>query len=182
MKKYESIEKMNKDMLFYSNYCQYCKDIINIITKRNLREYFICVCIDTNKYKIPPCVTHVPTIITRNKEVISDVQVNLYIDRLANYNANPVEDIAPLDSIAGGYSSSYTLLSQNGYDNEGTANETCTNNFCALNMYDYRINTPNDDNASTNGTKASKFDDSMYERYLNSRNADDEVLKRTVRR
>ena len=168
-------------MFFYSNFCDNCKDVITIITNKNLRDAFCFVCVDQAKYKLPACITHVPSIITRNKEVLKDAYVIGYLEKLMSYQSKQIDDISPISMTQKAYSSSYTLLSETGYDNEATLNEQDTN-FYALNT-DQRIYTPNNDTSGNNNSgKSGKFDDSIYEKYLNSRTADDDALKKQVRR
>jgi hypothetical protein len=130
--------------------------------------------VDTNKYRIPNYVTHVPTVITRQKEIINDV--SKYIESL-NISSDSISPFSLATTT--GYSSSYTWLTENGYDNDGVKSEDDKNAYLLLTgMTDTRIVTPKEPETST---KSVKFDDTMYERYINNRNADDEVLKRQMR-
>lgn len=162
---------MNKDMFFYSKYCNHCKDVINIITKANIRDLFIFVSVDENKFRIPEFITHVPSIITKQKTLISDSGVIEYIEKHVNMITSA--PISPFSLSDTSYSTSYTFLTDNGYDNEGKLLDE-KSQYIMLNT-DCSIMTPKE---VDNGSKSIKFDDSMYERYLNSRNADDEYLKR----
>jgi hypothetical protein len=171
---------MNKDLFFYSSYCDHCKEIIDVITKKNIRELFIFVSVDTNKYKIPPCVTHVPTIITKQKDILTDVYIMPFINKVITSINAPVEEISPysIGSSSGGYSSSYTWLTENGYDNDGKVslqNENIGKNNYVIIGTDSRIFVPAEKDSSS---KSNKFDDSTYESFLNNRNADDEFLKK----
>jgi hypothetical protein len=168
---------MNKDAFFYSNFCEHCKDVMNIITKNNIRDHFMFVSVDNKKFKIPGCVTHVPTIITKQNDVLMDANVITYIERIVH---SMIEDVSPYSLGAqSGYSSSYTWLTENGYDNDGRVslqNESVGKNNYVMIGTDSRMMTPQ----QTDTSKGSKFDDSMYEKYVNSRNADDEFMKRQV--
>jgi len=173
---------MNKDMFFYSNFCQQCKEVISLITKKNLRDFFVFVSVDKN-FNLPQCITHVPTIITRNKDLLIDDNVILYINKITNSKITTNEDISPYSISAGGYSSSFTMLTENGYDTEGAMSKPETNNFSLLigGGEGTEIYTPKDDSGtSAKGAKPSKFDDSMYERYLNSRSSDDDAIKKQM--
>ena len=163
---------MNKDLFFYSKFCNHCKDVINIITKGNVRELFIFVCVDDNRFRIPEFVTHVPTIVTKSRSVVSDDMVIDYIDRYIKTSSSSLP-ISPYQ-IEAGYSSCYTFLTENGYDNEGKMSEE-KNSYIMIGD-DHKIYTPKEsDNSSS---KTAKFDESTYEQYLNSRNLDDERMKR----
>lgn len=165
---------MNKDLFFYSNFCEHCKDVINIITKKNMRELFMFVCVDNNKFRLPPCVTHVPTIITKQKDVLTDRHVIMYIEKMTA--ATQVADISPW--MSNGYSSQYTWLTDNGYDDGrmSDVNNVGQQPYVMLGA-EQHIFAPKE---PENGNKSNKFDDNMYEKYINSRNADDDMLKRQM--
>lgn len=62
---------MNKDILFYSNFCFHCKNILNLINKNsNIKENLFLFCIDNNKNKVPSFIKSVPTILTTNKDIL----------------------------------------------------------------------------------------------------------------
>lgn len=64
----------DKHVLFFSNFCKYSKDIIVLITKKNLTNFFVLICIDNPSVrgKLPSFVTCVPTLVTNKKEVLVD--------------------------------------------------------------------------------------------------------------
>jgi hypothetical protein len=171
----------NKDMLFFSNFCEHCKDVINLITKKNIRDNFMFVCIDNGKFKIPTCITHVPSIITHKKDVLTDAYVLAYIDKLVNSTTNNNDDISPFSLAQSGYSSSYTWLTDNGYDNDGKVslnNEGAVKSNYVMLGAESHIFIPKEDDSSS--SKANKFDDSTYEKFINSRNLDEDIIKKSM--
>ena len=52
--------------LFYSNYCQYSKELLKLIIDNNFNTYFKFICIDDDNIKIPDLITNVPSIIINN--------------------------------------------------------------------------------------------------------------------
>jgi hypothetical protein len=50
---------MSKMVLFYSNYCVHCRQLMGDITKHGLRERFALVCVDT-RASLPDAVDRVP--------------------------------------------------------------------------------------------------------------------------
>lgn len=80
---------MSKTLIFYSNYCQYSKNLIEEITKANIRDEFLLVCIDSNNYNIPKFVTKVPMIFskTENRIYVED-EIVQYINNVANSKKN----------------------------------------------------------------------------------------------
>jgi hypothetical protein len=138
------------------------------------------VCIDNGKFKIPPCVTHVPTIITHQKDVLTDAYVLAYIEKLVNSTNN--DDISPFSLAQGGYSSSYTWLTDNGgYDNDGKIslnNEGAVKSNYVMLGAESHIFVPKEDDSSK--SKTNKFDDSTYEKFINSRNMDEDIIKKSM--
>ena len=59
---------MKKDILFYSNFCTYSKEIINQISKTALNETILFVSVDDENIQLPPFVTSVPTIYLINEK------------------------------------------------------------------------------------------------------------------
>ena len=138
------------------------------------------VCVDNKKFVIPTCVTHVPTIITKQNDVLTDAYVTAYIERLVDSKTESLEEISPYSLASqGGYSSSYTWLTENGYDNDGKVSlqkENMGENHYVMLGTESRMSTPK----QVDTTKTNKFDDSIYEQYVNSRTADDEFIKRQM--
>jgi hypothetical protein len=167
---------MNKDLLFYSKSCDHCKDVINIIIKNNIREQFLFVSVDENRYKIPQFVTHVPTILTKQKHVLFNKSLVTYVENIIQSMSVNNNDISPFSLSDTGYSTQYTWLTDNGYDNEGKLSEDKIQ-YTALNL-DTKIFTPPEADISN---KSNKFDDSIYEKYINSRTADDDMIKKQYR-
>tara|TARA_Y100000389_G_scaffold86536_1_gene83213 strand:- start:737 stop:1405 length:669 start_codon:yes stop_codon:yes gene_type:complete len=56
---------MTVSLLFYSNYCQHCKQIVNEINKTPLRTSIRYVCIDTQavRAKLPEYISSVPALV-----------------------------------------------------------------------------------------------------------------------
>ena len=72
---------MNKDIIFYSNYDDYSKKIIDLIKKNSIKD-ILPLCIDDSKIKIPTFITMVPTIYTyKSKELLIDEEIQKYIDK-----------------------------------------------------------------------------------------------------
>ena len=62
---------MKKDIIFYSNYCTYSKEIINQISKTSINDNIIYVCVDDENIQLPPFIKAVPTIYLVNDKKIS---------------------------------------------------------------------------------------------------------------
>jgi len=59
----------NKNILFYSNFCEYCKEFNNEINNLNIK--FIGICVDGNR-NLPNYVKSVPTIAVNNNIITGD--------------------------------------------------------------------------------------------------------------
>ena len=69
-----------KDILFYSNFCTYCKDVINRISKTSINDNIVYICVDDRNIKLPPFVQAVPTIYLINeKQIIVDENIDKWI-------------------------------------------------------------------------------------------------------
>ena len=44
---------MKKDILFYSNFCTYCKEVLNNISNTPLNENMLFVCVDDDNIQLP---------------------------------------------------------------------------------------------------------------------------------
>jgi hypothetical protein len=166
---------MQKDLLFYSNFCDHSKDIINIINKKNVRDHFMFICVDNSKFKIPDFITVVPTLLTTKKQIIVGQNLYIYIDKISQVSS--VQDIIPFTIGSSSFSSDYTWLSPdgNGYQNNANVDDTRNNSFILLNS-DANINAPKD----VEDTKHSKFDSTIYEKFISNRANDDENIKRIL--
>ena len=71
---------MKKDILFYSNFCTYCKEVLNNISNTPLNENMLFVCVDDDNIQLPPFITSVPTIYLINeKKIVVDEAIGDWI-------------------------------------------------------------------------------------------------------
>lgn len=164
---------MSKDLLFYSNYCDFCKEIINTMIKKNIRNRFLLVCVDTRKYDIPSFIDRVPTIlIVGSGETVTDENLYKYLDSLSISSNQQNEDISPMYTIYGNslYSSSFSSLN----DEEVGENK----NYVFLGS-EQHIDVPNEDKTNKkNGNEG--IEKGMFEKYLESRKNDDSYIKKIL--
>lgn len=78
-----------KDVLFYSNFCQFSQDVLNRIIKLGIKDRFVLICVELYKSKLPPTLKVVPTIITRDGTEITDDALSQYIDMLVPSTSAP---------------------------------------------------------------------------------------------
>ena len=71
---------MKKDIIFYSNHCSYCKEVIDQIVKTPINDNIIYVCVDDENIQLPPFVKAVPTIYLINeKKIVIDEAISEWI-------------------------------------------------------------------------------------------------------
>lgn len=162
-----------KDLLFYSNYCEYSKEILTYITKKNIRHMFLLICIDSGKYNIPPIITSVPTILkSDHSRIFTDQDIQGYIN--SRIPVNKEESIQTFSWEGSGYSEPYSLIDDNDNGNMSSMQYTFINDSQISNS-----KSPSKFQDDEDVLKQSKFDISAYDSYISSRNKDEEVIKKT---
>ena len=102
---------MNKNVLFYSNFCSYSKAVVNQINKQNVRDDFLFVCVD-GQVQVPAFVDRVPAILTVGKQLLVDEAVDQFV---ASKAPTSVEDVFPcaisdIQSNRVGFSDSFSFI------------------------------------------------------------------------
>lgn len=65
-----------KNILFYSNNCNYSKEVIKKISQTPIKDNLIYVCVDDENIKLPDFLTAVPTIyLVQSKKIIMDEEI-----------------------------------------------------------------------------------------------------------
>ena len=124
-----------KDIIFYSNFCTFSKDVINRISKTPLNDNMVYICVDDRNINLPPFVQAVPTIyLTGEKKIIVDDNINTWIQSKTQTATISNEEIGAYQSGLGGFSSNFSSL-----DNE--EDKSFSSNFTYLDQ-NYSIETP----------------------------------------
>ena len=77
---------IKKDIIFYSNYCEYSKQLISLISKNNIQTYFHLISVDDPSITLPSSIDRVPMLINKNKSLFSG-------DDLFNYIVSIIKQI-----------------------------------------------------------------------------------------
>lgn len=82
------------NILFYSQYCETCKNLIILLKNENLLGYFKLICVDDKLDKLPPQITAVPTMIvtTINKPLVCE-ETFKWIEQIKFLRQQQVMDI-----------------------------------------------------------------------------------------
>ncbi len=74
------MNRLEKDLLFYSNYCLHSNNLINQVSKTDLHPKILYICIDDSKIKVPNFITRVPSLyIVTEKRVLVEDDINDWI-------------------------------------------------------------------------------------------------------
>jgi hypothetical protein len=74
------MNKLQKDIVFYSNYCLHCNNLLNKISKTILHDKILYVCIDDKNIKIPRIITRVPSLyIVGEKNVLIENEIDIWV-------------------------------------------------------------------------------------------------------
>lgn len=146
-------------ILFFSNFCNYSKDVVGVITKKNIRNAFVFVCVDTVR-PIPSFVTCVPLVTSRTeKSVYVDEQIMELLDRISK-SMYPPSQIEAMNSMSG--------LSTGNTESEFEAFGQDNGSFSLLDMDNFRINTITEDEE----VKGKRADSSQLEQFIAQRDND----------
>jgi hypothetical protein len=72
---------MKKDIIFYSNFCTYSKEMINQISKTTINDNILYVCVDDQNIQLPNFIKAVPTIyLVSQKRIVVDEYIPKWIE------------------------------------------------------------------------------------------------------
>ena len=141
-----------RPVLFVSNYCAHCKQVLAMLSKKGLRSHFLIANVDKHSAQLPSFVQRVPTILTENKEVLVDAGVFSYLDAMAQRYA--AVDIQPFyaGDMGNHVSDKYSYIEEGSQSGARRA-------FGLIGDESYTINTPKEEDFS--GNKGSSSMDAL---------------------
>ena len=152
---------MKKDIIFYSNHCTYCKEIINQITKTPINDKIMYVCVDDENIQLPTFVKVVPTIyLVDEKKIVVDEAIREWIkEKVSKPKDNEIQ--AYYGGCDNSYGGSFSSI-----DNVDSKPFISSYTFLGD---EQKIETPNGENGENVGTN-SKSSSNSFERIQQSRN------------
>lgn len=160
-----------KHLLFYSNLCQYSQDTLRTISKKNIRNLFMTICIDNPKFQssIPAFVDRVPFILTNNQEIVIDDNIQLFLEIISKQTTKdeltPYSTLEMGSKLSDGFS--YITDGENAPDTFGWSH-----NFVRLDAEIPMINPPID----TSQEKGNKRSNVHFESLLQERDRDLDMI------
>ena len=139
---------MKKDIIFYSNYCTYSKEVINQISKTPINDNIIYISVDDENIELPPFIKSVPTIyLVNDKKIVVDEEIAQWIKEKTS---KPVDDtILPyFGSTDNSYSSSFSTL------DDKDENKPFISSYTFLGE-EQKIETPKSDSSSSSSSSNS---------------------------
>lgn len=75
------MNKLQKDIVFYSNYCLHCNNLLNKLSKTVIHNKIFYVCVDDTKIKVPKIITRVPSLyLVNDKRVLIENEIDGWVD------------------------------------------------------------------------------------------------------
>lgn len=175
------------DLLFYSDNCQFSKQVIAQCLQYQLKDHFLFVCVDNIYDKLPAFVDRVPLIYrSRQNEIIYDDDIEKYISIIGGHNkANKPKESTPQQADAPqeilpfalsqsfNYSDSYSFLT--GVESDG--NMETQKMYTSIGLDDRMMAMPSN---NTDDEAKNKFDAKMLDNYMQARDQDTAVFKQKM--
>ena len=78
---------MSKDIVFFSNFCDYSKEVIQKINNTPLKDQITLVCVDDKNIQLPDFIQAVPTVFLINeKKILIDDDIETWFNSKTNSN------------------------------------------------------------------------------------------------
>jgi hypothetical protein len=155
---------IGKPIIFYSGYCEHSNEILMILTKNCIKDSFKLVSVDELGMKnIPKFVDRVPMMFYQDK-ILSDEDFFNYLDKVKDARKNSKngdEQQVDIYQEVSGFSDSFSFI-----DSEDAKKNDTHLPFVRLengDMFDNRIETPNDESNPKNKSNES-LEDLLYKR------------------
>ena len=157
---------VQKNLLFYSNKCEYCKELAGLLNKYNIVDNFIKICVDDPNLNLPKIVTSVPFAIMKDlNKVLEGNDIFKYIK-----NTYEKKELNGYNSMEmGAYSDGFSFVTESDDNIEKGNNSSLDQSFSNIDLMGNDIITPNEDEGNFDTSK-------KLEELVNSRTKDDTVF------
>jgi hypothetical protein len=140
---------MNKDIIFYSNYCNYSKEVLTEISKSPLNDKMTYICVDDRNINLPSFVQAVPTIyLIKEQKVIVDEGITTWIK--SKTQPQQSQELGSYFGSGDSFSSSFSNL-------DDTPDTSHTSEFTYLDAPVESINTPQE-SADSNKNMSNSYE------------------------
>jgi glutaredoxin-related protein len=157
---------VQKNLLFYSNQCKYCKELAELLSKYNIIDNFIKICVDDPNLKLPTIVTSVPFAVMKDlNKVLEGDDIFKYIKNI--YEKKELNGYNSMEM--GSYSDGFSFVTESDDNIEKGNNSSLNQTFFNANLNCNDIITPNEDESNFDSSK-------KLEELVNSRTKDDTVF------
>jgi hypothetical protein len=171
---------MKKDIIFYSNFCTYCKEIINQISKTPINDNILYVCVDDDNIQLPNFIKAVPTIyLVSQKRIVVDDSIPKWIEEKLSKSESQ-NDGGELQAYFGQCDSSYGSSFSNLDNSEQKPYISSSFTFIGE---EQKITTPEESSSNNNNSMQNNsfMKDGLsndYEKLQNSRSNEFQPLNR----
>ena len=78
-------DKMHKDIVFYSNYDNYSKKVLDALSKLKMDDKLIYICVDDENIQLPKFLSVVPTLyLVKEQRILVDDDIEKWIENVNN--------------------------------------------------------------------------------------------------
>ncbi len=169
---------MKKDIIFYSNFCTYCKEIINQISKTPINDNILYVCVDDENIQLPNFIKAVPTIyLVSQKRIVVDDAIPKWIEeKLSTSESNSSGELqAYFGQCDSSFGSSFSSL-------DNSEQKPYVSSSFTFIGDEQKINTPEESSSNNNPMQNNSFmKDGLsndYEKLQNARNNEFQQINR----
>jgi hypothetical protein len=156
---------MQKDILFYSSLCEFCHEVLTLLTKHNVKDHFMLVCVDNKNLKLPPFVDRVPLIYTNHKKLYADEHLVEYIK--SKFVESSLQPYSLMGGSTNSYSDNFSFIEDSQFDGL----EDSSRNYNLLGM-EQVIYTPETDDSKSQPTNGRRGEGKVLDKYMADRDAD----------
>jgi hypothetical protein len=152
---------MQKDILFYSNFCEFSKEVLGILIKNSLKEAFMLVNVDNRQLQLPAFVDRVPLIYAANKKVFSDEHLMAFLQ--SKIGSSSLQPYSLMGTNTNAYSENFSFIESG--DTLDALPEDCSRNYNYLGM-DQKIYAPKEDEDDVKSSQSGMLEKFMEDRQM----------------